>query len=287
MDSLRKFNHWMSNHDEDIVRSAIEAIRNDFPFPEILEETEDTITAIALGLSKLVSVPGKILDLGCGALDKVLVYQQMGYECYAVDDFQDAWHQDENNLNPVLTLAQARGINVHYQESPWEVPWERGTFDVVTIVNVIEHLHESPRYVLNFAGEYLKPGGLLIVVMPNSANLRKRISVLFGNSNYTPVRGLYEFEGLWRGHTREYTLNETKQIIDWTGFQIIMSDTFHGLLTSRLRKKVVRILFRFLCILVPRYRDSLVVVARKPDDWEPREADAGTLKGIPGHGGFA
>ena len=81
------------------------------------------------------------------------------------------------------------------------------------IVNVIEHLHQSPRDILNSAGAYLKPDGLLVVVMPNAVNLRKRISVALGRSNYTPARGFFENEGVWRGHVREYTFQETNQIL--------------------------------------------------------------------------
>ena len=278
---------WNNQDDKHLVTNAIADLRGKYPFPEIIDDTGDTIKAIALVIKRLVSSPGRILDLGCGAMDKVMVYQKIGYQCCAADDFQDAWHRDQNNLSPVTELAKSFGIEVYAQESPLQIPWDKESFDAVTIINVIEHLHESPRDMLNLAGDYLKPGGLLLVVMPNSVNFRKRMSVVFGRSNYTPVRGLYEFEGIWRGHTREYTLQETRLIIEWTGFDVVSSNTFHGLLNTRLKSSALRFLFKAFCLVAPGFRDSVLVAARKPNGWIQREPDPDALKGISGHDGFA
>ena len=273
--------------DKVLVNNAIRELRDEFPFPQIIDDTADTIQAIALVVKEMVADQGKILDLGCGAMDKIMVYQKIGYKCYGADDFQDAWHRDKSNLSPISDLANKVGIEVHAQDSPLQIPWEKGSFDAVTIINVIEHLHESPRYLLNLAGDCLKPDGLLLVVMPNSVNFRKRLSVILGKSNYTPIRGLYEFDGAWRGHTREYTLKETRQIIEWTGFDVVFSSTFHGLLNNRLNSSLLRRLFRCLCLIAPGFRDSVLVAARKPSGWIQREPDADALKGIAGHEGFA
>ena len=123
--------------------------------------------------------------------------------------------------------------------------------------------------------------------MPNSVNLRKRISVAAGRTNYTPVQGLYEYTGLWRGHTREYTLEETWQIVEWTGFDIVRKDTFHGMLRSRLSNPLLRMLFKGLCLAAPRFRDTLLVVGRKPEHWSPRDPDPDAIQKIVGHEGFS
>ena len=269
------------------INSIIHELRGEFPFPDLIDETQDTIKSIAGLLSQVVPVGGRVLDLGCGALDKASVYQKMGYQCYCADDFLDTWHKNPNNFYPVSNYAESIGIEIHSQSEPLELPWEIESFDAVTIINVIEHLHESPRELLNLAGHYLKSGGVLIVGMPNSVNLRKRISVLFGNSNYTPVQGLYEFDGLWRGHTREYTLKETCQIVTWTGFEVIFKSTFHGLLMNRLANKTARSLFKSLCMIAPGFRDSILVAARKPANWKPRVSDGQVFQTISGHEGFA
>ena len=273
--------------DNATIDQAIREVRDGFPFPEIINETVDTIRPIASLIQELLPNGGRLLDLGCGALDKAMVYQKMGYKCFCADDFQDAWHQNHENLYPVMSFAQSMGIEVYTQQKPFEIPWEKDSFDVVTIINVIEHLHESPRDLLNFAGTHIKPGGILVVGMPNSVNLRKRLSVLAGRTNYTPVRGLYEFKGLWRGHTREYTLQETCQIIEWTGFDVVSRSTFHGMLRNRVRNRILRSIFKGLCLVSPPLKDSVLVAGRKPLNWTPREPDPEALRGISGHEGFA
>ena len=269
------------------IDQALQEVRAGFPFPEILDETEDTIRSLASLLLSLAPEGGRLLDIGCGALDKASVYQKLGFQCYGCDDFVDAWHSRPENLDPVLSFAQGLGVQVYAQKEPFELPWDKESFDIVTIINVIEHLHESPRDILNLAGTCLKAGGLLVVAMPNSVNLRKRLAVISGRSNYTPVRGLYEYSGLWRGHTREYTLQETCQIVQWNGFGLVYKNTSHGMLRSRLHKPFLRIIFKGLCMAVPGFRDTLLVAARKPVNWVPREPDPDAMKSMIGHEGFS
>ncbi len=261
------------------VKSAIKDVKSRFPTPAIIDQTEETITKLAKIIGEFSQPPGKLLDIGCGALDKTMVFSQLGYHSHGCDDFKDPWHANPANLGPVLELASSFGVEVHAQGDGYTVPWEKGTFDVVTIVNVIEHLSESPREILNFAGDYLRPGGLLIVAMPNSVNLRKRLSVFFGKSNYTPVRGFFEYVGPWRGHIREFTPGETRDIVEWTGFEILRTNTFHGMLGNKLGNRIMRKLFCLVCILVPNYRDSVVVAARKPEGWVHRQADPNAMQG--------
>jgi SAM-dependent methyltransferase len=218
-----------------------------------------------------------LLDIGCGALDKTTVLQKMGYESFGCDDFQDPWHRQQKNLDPILEYANKCGVQVQVQGDDYVIPWDEGSFDVILMVNVIEHLHESPRKFLNSAGSYLREGGLFVVVMPNSVNLRKRLAVAMGRSNYTPARGFFENDGVWRGHVREYTLRETSQILEWAGFDVLKRQTFHGMVKQRLGNPVLRLLFQAVCLPVPGFRDTLLVAARKPVGWTPRQPDIETM----------
>lgn len=270
--------------DREAVHRAIEAVRASYPFPDIYEDTEATIEVIADVLQNLAPNGGRLLDIGCGALDKPVVFQRMGFQCFACDTFQDPWHLHKDNLELVLAFAHEAGVEVCSQAEDLAIPWEKGSFDVVTIINVVEHLHDSPREMLNFAGAYLKTGGLLVVNMPNSVNLRKRLSVVMGRSNYTPVKGFYESIGLWRGHVREYTPAETRQIIEWSGFEIVNEETYHGMLSRRLGNPLLQRLFQGICLVFPGYKDGISVAARKPADWVPREADENAMReafGVP------
>jgi len=259
------------------ISDAISAVRDGYPYPEILDETEDAIIALATAISKTSKPGNSLLDIGCGAMDKTLVYQAMGYECFAYDDFGDPWHRDDANISPLLAYASESGVQIHREVEHFEVPWPLESFDIVTIVNVIEHVHESPRDILNFAGRYLKPEGVLLVGMPNSVNLRKRIAVARGQSNYTPARGFYENVGEWRGHVREYTPQETSELLVWNGFKVIYDTTYNGILKSRLKNPLLRLIFRGLSTVFPEFRDSIIVVGQKPIDWTPSVPDTSEM----------
>ena len=138
------------------VEEAILEVQQGYPFPEIIAGTEETIKALGSVIQSQRPEGGRLLDIGCGALDKATVFQMLGYECAACDDFQDPWHREKQNLGPVLEFAARCGVEVHTLDESHSTPWEEGSFDIVTIVNVIEHLHESPRGILNLAGSYLK-----------------------------------------------------------------------------------------------------------------------------------
>ncbi len=58
--------------------------------------------------------------------------------------------------------------------------WEGNRFDFVTMFHVLEHL-PNPRLALKYAGDLLKPGGTLIIQVPNIASFQAR---LFGRRWY-------------------------------------------------------------------------------------------------------
>jgi len=259
------------------IKSLIESVKNDYPFPQIFEETSETILNLVSIVKSQVPQCGRILDIGAGALDKVAVLQKAGYECFACDDFEDPWHKNEDHIKPLYQYASRNGIQVHKQTEEYTIPWDTSSFDAVIMINVIEHLHQSPRDILNFAGKYLKEGGLLVIIMPNSVNLRKRISVVTGRSNYTPIRGFFENEGVWRGHVREFTLQETISILEWSKFQLVCNRTFHGLLHQRLSQSYLRLIFVAICKIFPKFRDSVLVAGIKPEGWVIRSSDESAL----------
>ncbi len=260
------------------IDQVIRDVQSTYPFPEIIDEAADAILSLATVVCDLVPKGSRLLDIGCGAMDKTIVLQNLGYECFGCDDFLDPWHSNAENLDPVLAYARQSGVQVHVQDAHYTTPWELESFDAVTLVNVIEHLTESPREILNFAGSYLNAGGVILVAMPNSVNLRKRLSVVRGRTNYTPVQGFYESSGPWRGHVREFTVEETSQIVKWTGFDVVYQGTFHGMARARLPNPLLRGAFRGLCALWPNFRDSVLVAATKPAGWKPREPDQESMQ---------
>jgi SAM-dependent methyltransferase len=257
------------------VLRAVDEVHAAFPFPGyIANGVRHGMAHVLLEVARHVRAEGKprLLDIGCGPMDKTAVFQALGFECSAVDDLGDPWHRRNGNLEKIEAFARARGIRFHRQDGTCAIPFPPGRFDVVTIFDVIEHLHESPREMLNAAGTQLKTGGVLAVTMPNSVNLRKRLAVLRGRTNYPAAGQFYLSPDGWRGHVREYTLDETVHLCEAAGFRVESATTFEGNAYDKLGGTKLRA-YLALAKLFPTLRSFLLVVARKPEGWAPRPPD--------------
>lgn len=259
------------------VMKAFAEVGSAFPIPDYCQDySRIQIEEIAASLQRIVGdFKGKrLLDVGSGPMDKAAVFSRLGFDCFAADDLSDPWHLTPGMRDAILDFGKKFDIAFHRQTpEDYSIPFENESFDVVTSIAVIEHLHDSPRQILNAMGEKLKPGGTLVVVMPNSVNLRKRISVLRGRTNYNPLEELYFSIGGYRGHVREYTLDETVQICKWSGFDLVEARTFEHLAQSKLGAVGSRI-YAALGNLLPGLRSGLLVICRKPTDWTPAKEDS-------------
>lgn len=92
-------------------------------------------------------------------------------------------------------------------------------YDLILFLEVIEHLHVSPRHVLRYLHRCLVPGGVLIVSTPNAAFLRNRWRLLWG---INPFERLREDAGN-PGHFREYTRSELLAYCRECGLRVLES----------------------------------------------------------------
>ncbi len=134
-------------------------------------------------------LPGRVLDVGCGPALMIEDLQSSGYEVAGVDP------------SPVaLASARARGITMY--EATGETMSDavpRDHFDMVTMSQSLEHTRD-PALALRKAVDRLKPGGLVIVEVPNcaSSGFRQRGPVWFHTDagrhiNFFTLKSLQEF----------------------------------------------------------------------------------------------
>jgi SAM-dependent methyltransferase len=86
-------------------------------------------------------------------------------------------------------------------------------FDVVLAGDVLEHLL-APQEVLNRAVRLLKPGGSVVLSIPNVAHADVRLALLLGTWDYR------EWGLLDEGHVRFFTLKTTRELIRGAGLVI-------------------------------------------------------------------
>ena len=242
-------------------------IKDSFPLVNYMDEivyhqTKFILKSI-LNLSTKHASKLKLLDIGCGPMEKTAIFSNFGMQCYAADDLSDPWHREGNNLNKIINFSSQNDIKFHLQKkSDYSIPFDKGSFDVVMAIEVIEHLHASPRSFIEIAKQYLRPGGLLVLTTPNSVNLRKRISVFFGKTNYPNIKDFYSSGDNWRGHVREYTLDELEWCVKQSDLDIVLKDSYEPFAHKKLSGLWKKI-YITLGNLNKHFRSGLVVIGKR------------------------
>lgn len=253
----------------DVLRSSWTRLIKTFPFDNYIRESRQVgYFEMVRKVVEWSSCDAKVLDFGAGPCDKTALFALAGMQITAFDDLQDAWHKLNGNREKILAFADSVGIEYIVPSTPGELPIPDKEYDVLMSHDVLEHLHVSPRALLNKLLHYVKPGGIMVITVPNAANLRKRIHLLLGKTNYNPYTYYYWYPGLWRGHIREYVRNDLILLNQFLGLELLELTTYH--LQLDVLPAWARPLFVALSNFVPGFRDSWMLISRKPENWQPR-----------------
>ena len=87
-------------------------------------------------------------------------------------------------------------------------------FSRVLLLDVLEHL-KRPETILDECHDVLQKDGLLIVSVPNIANITVRVALAFGRFNYTE-RGIFD-----RTHYRFFTRKTIRSLMESHGYRIV------------------------------------------------------------------
>ena len=190
---------------------AIRSVERSFPFPGYMDNRETEFLHVVSTVVRHMPPPARVLDFGSVPCDKTAILQKLGYDCSACDDLSDDWHIQDNKREEIMAFADMMGINFRLVVDN-EIPFKNDAFDMIMLNAVLEHLHDSPRPLLNGLVHLLRPGGLLLITVPNAVNIRKRVAVLIGKTNLPPFDSYYWYPGHWRGHVREYVKGDLESL---------------------------------------------------------------------------
>ncbi len=116
-----------------------------------------------LNIIKKYRSSGQLLDVGCAYGYYLIEYQR----AFNVKGFDISAHAIANAKKKYPTLS--RFVRVADATKHW--PYPDHSFDIVTAVEVIEHLPDQERFVRELS-RVLKPGGIAFISTPNSAQRR-------------------------------------------------------------------------------------------------------------------
>jgi ubiquinone/menaquinone biosynthesis C-methylase UbiE len=115
-----------------------------------------------------------------------------------------------------IDLARDRGLDARLIEDAADLPFSTASFDVVTCIEVFEHLFD-PVSAAKEIRRVVKPGGILLASVPNAAHWRDRLDMLIGQ--WTPRGDDLGRSEPWRSpHIRFFTRASLRQMLVEGGF---------------------------------------------------------------------
>ncbi len=249
-------------------KEACQAVIEEFPFDDYINPAAGGHLSVAKTVLRYLEPGSKILDFGAGTCGKAAMLSKLGFKCIAYDDLQDAWYKDPGNTEKILSFAKDCGVDFKVISAD-TLPSENESFDMLMMHDVLEHLHNSPRNLLNDLLERVKPEGLFFATVPSAVNIRKRLRVLFGKTNLHGFEEYYWYPDPWRGHVREYVKDDLAKLSEYLSLDILELRPCDHMLT---RIPVgFRWVYKIVTGVIKGWKDSWLLVARKKPDWSPRK----------------
>ncbi|MBI5643777.1 MAG: class I SAM-dependent methyltransferase [Deltaproteobacteria bacterium] len=133
-------------------------------FPKPLERLIRTVRVQRCRRVERFANKGRILDVGCGRADFLSLMAERGWEAYGLE-------LDER----IKSRGKSHGgVDLRYG-SLHDVVFPDAYFDAVTLWHVFEHI-KDPVWAVNECRRILKPGGLLVIAIPNTASVQARLT---------------------------------------------------------------------------------------------------------------
>ena len=130
----------------------------------------------------------RILDVGCGTGANLLMLSKYG-DAEGVDVSEDA-----------LAFCRERGLENVKLGAAEELPYDDGTFDLVTALDVVEHLDDDLAGLREMR-RVLRPGGRVLLFVP---------TFMF----------LWGLQDDVSNHRRRYRMPELRRVLEQAGFEV-------------------------------------------------------------------
>ncbi|HLY48040.1 MAG TPA: class I SAM-dependent methyltransferase [Solirubrobacteraceae bacterium] len=161
-------------------------------------------------MERYVQPSDRVIDIGCGDGHRTAGWVAERSARYTGFDVSEG----------AVGLARANGLEAQLIADAAALPLESDSVDVALSLEVLEHLFDPFGAVVE-ARRVLRPGGILIVTVPNVANWRSRIDfALLGR--WHPGGDDQSVSMPWRDpHIRFFTHRSLARMLSQAGYSII------------------------------------------------------------------
>ncbi len=163
---------------------------------------------IATHISEILHKPLKdlsLLDVGCGWSQALLFFADKGMDCYGFDPAPEA-----------IDYGLSKGLTVKHAGMDRMDVFGEKKFDVVMLKNVLEHLANPKEVLEEIRTKTLKPGGLLIIDVPNEFNIFQ-----------VAGRDLHKLDDWWvapPAHLNYFSKDTLVNLLEGTGYSFELAE---------------------------------------------------------------
>ena len=204
---------------------------------------------------KLIIIPNcRILDVGCGSGALAQILSGMGHQIDGITISNEEYNLASEFLNKVYLYNLETGLPENILHSQ---------YDYVICSHVLEHI-VYPDKLLKDIYRVLKPGGFLIVALPNIMHYKSRLQLMAGNFNY-------EDAGIWDyTHVKWYTFLSAQKLLTDSGFliesatvtgELPLNSLFSKIFPPSIRLKIFAVLKK---ISKGLFGYQILITAKKP-----------------------
>lgn len=192
-----------------------------------------------------------LLDIGAHYLHGLLGAHYLG--------FNNIFGTDLDIFNSV-SIDRAKKINAVVKNCDLEkenIPFSDQSFNIVLLVETLEHFNFHPKKIFKEIARVLKPEGELIITTPNLLRLNNRLKCILGKSINHDIREDYT-PGT---HYREYSAMELEYLLNTAGLKkrklkyIDFNYSNRGMVEAVINKTIG--------FLLPSLKTNIVIIGKK------------------------
>jgi len=185
-----------------------------------------------------------VLDFGCGSGYGVYLLSLVSKEAFGVDT-------DKNVISECVKNYKQNNLSFLIIESKKKTKFEDRFFDLITSFQVIEHIQDVARYLIELK-RILKEDGVIFITTPNRKYrllpfqkpsnpehireynlkaLKRELDLIFKNVQILGIRGIKEINDIEKRRVRQtalkaFILKPIKRMMRYDGFQFLKKKFF-------------------------------------------------------------